>query len=154
MPASFVHITLEEYDAERAVWSDLYQADFEHGDDVPRPPLNLEQRTAGRQVLPAIRRLASAQRAGLAGGESREEYCKLAAAPTNFLLVGAPGVGKSHLLAALLDVMIREDLGATVFCAYTGVAVTALPLPAATYCNLTGRNLTPLWIVRTRWVDP
>ena len=55
-----------------------------------------------------------------------------------FLLVGAAGVGKSHMLKAVLRVMHDEDLGGAVFSAYTGVAVTQLPAPSATCCTLLG----------------
>ena len=41
-------------------------------------------------------------------------------------------------MGALLKAMRANDLGGVVFSAYTGVAVTALPLPAATCCTLMG----------------
>jgi len=140
-PPSFVAISDKQYAREFAAWRHTHGAAFDSGEHTPMPPLNPKQRAAGRRTLPALRRLAAAQRAGLAAGESRQEYSARLGTLTeemHFLLVGAPGTGKSHLLGALLEVMQADDLGGAVFSAYTGVAVTALPLPAATYCTLFG----------------
>ena len=58
--------------------------------------------------------------------------------PMCFFLQGAPGTGKTELLRSLQAWMSDEDLGMVAFSAYTGVAVTALPAPAATYCTFFG----------------
>ena len=55
-----------------------------------------------------------------------------------FLLLGPGGAGKSLMMRWLVAVMVEEDIGSAAFTAYTGMSVTALPRPSATYCNLTG----------------
>lgn len=70
--------------------------------------------------------MGAAQRDGDAS-RTRKEYSEAVALVhrMHYLLVGAPGTGKSLLLRALLQLMDEEDLGCAIFSAYTGVAVTA-----------------------------
>ena len=139
--AAFASISKEAYEAERSAWQREHLDAFRRGEDVPPPPLNPDQRDVGRRILEALRTLAREQRDGRAAGRTRQEYSAAAASTQQqlqFLLHGAAGTGKSHLMGALLQAMRADDLGEAVFSAYTGVAVTALPLPAATCCTLMG----------------
>ena len=139
IPAIFATVSEQAYRQASRRWRDEFGERFKRGEDVPLPPLNQRQRAAGRRLLPVLRRMGAAQRDGDAS-RTRKEYSEAVALVhrMHYLLVGAPGTGKSLLLRALLQLMDEEDLGCAIFSAYTGVAVTALPLPAATYCKLTG----------------
>lgn len=139
VPTFLQPVTDKAYAAEKAAWTAEHGAAFKRGEVTPEPPLNREQRAAARRVVPGLRALKASRQTGLANGQSREQYSTLLCELNMlFLLVGAAGVGKSHMLKAVLRVMHDEDLGGAVFSAYTGVAVTHLPAPSATCCTLLG----------------
>ena len=148
-----LNVSETEIAREIAEWKQQYGAAYKRGELVPPPPLNRKQREAGVEVLDAVRVLSGQQQAAELTGRTREQYSQAAHAQTkhlHFLLLGPGGAGKSLMMRWVLAVMVEEDLGGAIFTAYTGVAVTALPRPSATYCNLTsipgdaGSQLTDL----------
>ena len=122
------------------------------------PPLNPDQRDVGRRILDALRALAREQRDGRAAGRTRQQYSAAAASTQQqpqFLLHGAAGTGKSHLMGALLQAMRADDLGGAVFSAYTGVAVTATRSTASRSARPTTKTTTPtLWSTTTTCRTP
>lgn len=131
----------DRFQIEADEWKREFGAAHRRGEMVPLPPLNASQRSNGREILNVLRLAAKLQKKAKEYGHSRQTYSMelaLLGKKLHFLLLGPGGTGKSHMMRALVAVMKAEDLGGAVFTAYTGVAVTALPRPAATYCKLTG----------------
>jgi len=128
LPMTFDHVSDAEYAALQAEW----QANSVH-DPTLLPPLNQEQRAAARGLLPALRQFKETRRSGVT--LTSEEFGNL---PEGMLILlhGPAGTGKSHMLKSIQQVMADESLGTCMFSAYTGVAVTMLPNPAATLCTL------------------
>ena len=141
-PPAFMPLDDDQYKLEKSAWTEACNAAKQAGEPSPLPPLNPEQRKAGMAILRVVRCLGHAMKTAATMGYSRFQYTKAVsdAHQLHFLLAGAPGTGKSQMLKTVLQVMEDEDLGGAVFSAYTGVAVTQLPRPAATYCKLTGIN--------------
>ena len=130
--------------AARAAALRRYHAAQRAGRSVP-VPLGDEQLAALRGVYRAIRLVGWYQSWGLASQTPRATYTTQAAAhaaqlelPMAYILQGAPGTGKTALLHSLRVWMQQEQLGEVAYSAYTGVAVTGLPAPAATYCTFFG----------------
>ena len=122
-------------------------------DAVPTFPSSLalgpQQLAALSGMYKSVRLLAWHQKAGIARGASRQEYAAQASAqasdlglPMQYFVQGAPGTGKTRMLRALQAWVHTENLGVVAFSAYTGVAVTGLPAPAATYCTFFGIGAT------------
>jgi thymidylate kinase len=113
------------------------------------PPLGDQQLDVLSGLYKAVRLAGWHQKSGIGRDMPRSEYAAQASAqaaqlqvPLCYFLQGAPGTGKTELLRTLQRWMADEDLGIVAFSAYTGVAVTALPAPAATYCTFFGIGTT------------
>ena len=102
--------------------------------DTPAPVkvLNPDQRQFCREVWPVGCKMRAGRRANL----PRAQYAEPLLGSLLWLLHGAGGNGKTTMLEVLQQVFLREGIGTIVFTAYTGVATTALPKPAATFCTL------------------
>ena len=129
IPLLFSDITSASYVAEKKSWEAKVHSDV--GDVAEPAPLNPEQRAIGRELIVALRELKA------------DKYRDLPALVGDdgallFLVIGAPGVGKSFLMGSMLPVMKTEDLGNGAFTAYTGVAAVQLPRPNGTCCSVLG----------------
>ena len=95
-------------------------ATWEAGDARTRggPPLNPQQRAAGRAMIDAVRKTS----AWVSGGEIGPPP-----SGTRHRVQGAPGTGKSHVCGHVLAAVQRENLGHVILCAPTGSAAKVLP---------------------------
>ena len=94
--------------------------------EEPLPPLNNEQRAAGRAVIGALRELERARRRKH-WSTSRAEWMEgLENLQRLFFLNGAAGTGKTALIKTLDMLMQRLGLGQMLLTAYSGTAVVEL----------------------------
>ena len=93
--------------------------------EEPLPPLNNEQRAAGREILNALRELERAKRRK--PWANRAEWMEgLDKVQRLFFLNGAAGTGKTALIKTLDVLMQRLGLGQMLLSAFTGTAVVEL----------------------------
>ena len=93
--------------------------------EEPLPPLNNEQRAAGREILNALRELERAKRRK--PWANRAEWMEgLETVQRLFFLNGAAGTGKTALIKTLDVLMQRLGLGQMLLTAFTGTAVVEL----------------------------
>ena len=90
---------------------------------LPNPPLNPDQRGAGRTILKGVR-LAARANVGDASGVETDQTVLI---DIGTMVNGGAGVGKSSVLSCLLEIIDFENLGTVVCTAYTGVATLQLP---------------------------
>ena len=94
--------------------------------EEPLPPLNNEQREAGRAIISALRELERARRRKHCSASRAEWMEGLEKVQRLFFLNGAAGTGKTALIKTLDVLMQRLGLGQMLLTAYTGTAVVEL----------------------------
>ncbi len=114
-PMEIARISNEQFSTAKSEWERQHKDDFKKQFfGTPRPPSNPEQRELVRRVL--------------------KDDDIVGKGDIGFMVVGAPGVGKSHAVSTISFYIKHENLGIVLSSAYTGVAaiqvvflVTALP---------------------------
>jgi hypothetical protein len=131
MPEEFAEVSLAEYQALAEAWATLPP------EGRPPPPLNVEQRTLGRERFQMVKLL---DRGRQLGEDPRITLATLEAAGFRQvnLTQGGAGMGKSVYVHRLREAMHRHNLGSLVATAWTGVA--SAPYAAATLCTLLKLN--------------
>ena len=144
-PKEIARISDEQFIAAKSEWERQHKDDFKKQVfGTPRPPSNPEQRELVRRVLTQVRAAHALKPASTTDEEKVEVIVDSTAATEDdgivgqgdigIMVVGAPGVGKSHAVSTISFYIKHENLGIVLSSAYTGVAaiqvvflVTALP---------------------------
>jgi hypothetical protein len=100
---------------------------------TPRPPSNPDQRDIARRVLKQVRATQVPKGANLMN-DDEAIFNRSPASLDNgksdigYMVVGAPGTGKSHTVATISFFIAHENLGDVLSSAFTGVATTQVIL--------------------------
>jgi len=134
-PKELERISDDDFIAAKREWDRLYKDSYKNNvAGTPRPPSNPEQRELARCVLRQVRAARNLQSTNSATNALAAEEMILTSdpAPANdaanenddigFMVVGAPGVGKSHSVSTISFYVKHENLGTVLSSAYTGVA--------------------------------
>jgi hypothetical protein len=130
-PQELSRISENDYLIARADWEAKYKLDFKNKvDGSPRPPCNLEQRDLGRHVLRQVRLRVTLRLQSQHINEEEVLLPRAVSTETNdndlkevgIMVIGAPGVGKSHSISTISFFINHENLGSVLSTSYTGVA--------------------------------
>jgi hypothetical protein len=131
-PKELERISDEEFALAKNNWDRLSKEDYKNSvPGTPRPPSNPEQRDLARSVLKKVRAAHALKSVGEPDDHSaddvilspdRDEKALKDNNEVGTMVVGAPGVGKSHTIKAISFFVNHENLGIVLSSAWTGVA--------------------------------
>ena len=131
-PMELKRISNEQFSIAKSEWERQHKDNYKKQVfGTPRPPLNAEQRELTRRVLKKVRAAHAKKNAPSTDGEqveiiidytAAEDEGVVGEADIGFMVVGAPGVGKSQTVSAISFYIKHENLGIVLSSAYTGVA--------------------------------
>ena len=120
-PKELERISDENFALEKNEWDRRWKDDLNNGvPGTPRSPSNPEQRELARSVLKKVRE-ARLLNIDLADGDTQPEAIDDQSS-VGIMVVGAPGVGKSHTISTISFFLQHENLGTVISSAWTGVA--------------------------------
>jgi hypothetical protein len=131
-PKELERISDEEFVSAKSKWDRLSKEDYKNSvPGTPRPPSNPEQRDLARCVLKKVRAAHALKSVGEPDDTTaedvvlcpdRDEKAPQDSSEVGIMVVGAPGVGKSHTIKTISFFINHENLGIVISSAWTGVA--------------------------------
>ena len=130
-PKELGRISDADFSIAKIEWDRVFKDAYKNNvDGTPRPPSNPEQRELARCVLKQVRAAHALKTAppGTAAddevilGPTVTENAAGDSSDIGIMVVGAPGVGKSHTVSVISFFIKHENLGTVLSSAYTGVA--------------------------------
>ena len=131
-PMELKRISNEEFVLAKNEWDILSKEDYKNNiPGTPRPPSNPEQRDLARCVLKkvraahalkSIRELHDSTADDVILSPDKNEKALKDSSEVGIMVVGAPGVGKSHTIKTISFFINHENLGIVISSAWTGVA--------------------------------
>jgi hypothetical protein len=131
-PKELERLSNKEFEVAKSKWNSLWKEDFENGvPGTPRPPSNPEQRDLARCILTKVRAAHALKNfeepddptaEDIILSPDKDEKLLQDNSEVGIMVVGAPGVGKSHTIKIISFFMNHENLGIVISSAWTGVA--------------------------------